>query len=515
MSPSESVPAEMRVCQQETPPPSSIAPSSSPESLALIDSTTEGASTAKHPGSHQQEPIQMTVDILPDDVLVYLFRLCLGLYGPSRRDVGWRKLARVCQRWRNLVFGSPLHLDVKLPCTARTSLRATLDVWPTLPISIKQNLCSSLSQVERKNILAILELHQRVCEIDLTDVSNELLDQVGQVMQKPFPILTKLLLESSSPTSLVLPDSFLGGSAPRLRVLELEHIPFPALPNLLMSTTGLRHLYLSSIPLSSYVSSQVMVTCLSQMTRLEKLVIGFYYPRFQYSRTSQSLPSPPMTRTTLPALTHLCFQGRCKYLEDLVASIDAPLLDTMSVSFFKRDTYNMPQLSKFISCTIQLRSPRRVDAVFYEDTIKVKLYLQTDLISRSVLDLEVFCRDPDQGLSSLTQLCQLLSSLSTLERLDIRRGGYGDSALSYNIENARWLELLRRFAGVKDLHITEPLGLPVMSALAVLAGDGVTVLPALQNIFLEGLQQSGSLRDNVDQLIAARQTISVHHWNIW
>jgi hypothetical protein len=90
-----------------------------------------------------------------------------------------------------------------------------------------------------------------------------------------------------------------------------------------------------------------------------------------------------------------------------------------------------------------------------------------------------------------------------LERLDIRRGGFNKSGLPYDIENTKWLELLRRFVGVKNLHITEPLGLPVMSALAAVAVDGVTVLPALQNIFLEGLQPSGSLQDNVDRLIAA------------
>lgn len=453
---------------------------------------------------------QMTIDILPDDVLVEIFHFYLDFFGSSSRGAGWKRLVQVCQRWRNVVFGSPLHLDVKLYCTARTSLRKMLDVWPALPISIS----SRLSHVERENVLAILELHQRVCEICFTGVPNELLEQVGQMMQKPFPALTKLLLGSSSPApeAWVLPDSFLGGSAPRLRVLELKHIPCPALPNLLMSTTDLRDLYLSSIPLTD-IPSQVMITCLSQMTRLKSLVIESDSSLFRPSQTS--LPSPASTRTILPALTYLRFRGWCNYLEDFVAGIDAPLLNTMSLSFFKRDTHNTPQLSNFISCTNRFRSPRRVDAVFYDHTIMVKLYLQTDLTSDSVLNLEILYRDPNRRLSSLAQLCRSLSSLSTLERLDIRRGRFNDPALPYNIENAGWLGLLRRFPGVKNLHITEPLGLPVMSALAVLAGDGVTVLPALQNIFLEGLKPSGSLRDNVDQLIATRQSISVDHWGRW
>lgn len=439
-----------------------------------------------------------------------MFHFYLSPFVSSRRGGGWRVLVQVCRRWRNVVFESPLHLGVKLRCTARTSLRGILDVWPALPISMKQH-CSTLSQVERDAIQAILELHQRVCEIDLTGISKNLFEQIGQTMRKPFPALTKLVLESDSPSLPELPHSFLGVSASRLRTLKLKHIPFPALPSLLLSTTDLRCLELYSIPPSTYIPSQVIVTCLSGMTRLHLLTIKFYSPQ---SRHSQSLPSSPSTRTILPALTHLRFRGRCNYLEDLVASINAPLLNTVSLSFFKSGTYDTPQLFKFISCTDQFRSPCRVDAFFYDNTIMVKVYLRTELASSSALELEVL--QSDWRLSSLAQLCHSsLSSLSTLERLDIRRGGFDTSGLPYNIEDAEWLVLLHRFASVKHLKVSKSLGLPVMSTLA--APAGMTVLPALQNIFLEGLQPSGSLRVVVDQLIAARQlsghSISVHNWD--
>jgi hypothetical protein len=292
---------------------------------------------------------QVTIDNLPDDVLVEIFQ---ALVGSSRRGAGWQGLVQVCQRWRNLVFGSPLHLGVRLCCTARTSLREILDVWPALPISINQHLCSILSQVERENLFAILELHQRVCEIDLTSMSNELVGQVGQTMQTSYPVLTELLLESSASSPPVLPNSVLGGSAPHLRIPELKHIPFLALPNLILSTTGLRtlELYFPSIPLATCIPPHVMVTCLSGMTRLKYLIIEFHSPRFRHSQTT------PSALTILPALTYLRFRGRCNYLEDFVANIDAPLLDTMSLTFFKRDAYNTLQLSKFINCTNQLRA---------------------------------------------------------------------------------------------------------------------------------------------------------------
>jgi hypothetical protein len=51
-------------------------------------------------------------------------------------------------------------------------------------------------------------------------------------MQVPFPelaALTLYLLQPPSETVPVVPDSLLGGSAPRLRLLTLIGIPFPRL----------------------------------------------------------------------------------------------------------------------------------------------------------------------------------------------------------------------------------------------------------------------------------------------
>ena len=67
------------------------------------------------------------------------------------------------------------------------------------------------------------------------------------------------------------------------------------------------------------------------------------------------------------------------------------------------------------------------------------------------------------------------------------------SHTTYRIQSG--LEHLRRFAAVKDLHITETFALSIMYALAGFAGDRVTLPLALQNIFFEGLQPSGSLRE--------------------
>lgn len=150
----------------------------------------------------------------------------------------------------------------------------------------------------------------------------------------------------------------------------------------------------------------------------------------------------------------------------------------MSLSFsnLKREAYNTLQLSKFIGYINQLGSLRRVDVVFYDHTIKLKLYPQTFPESDSTRELEVLYRHSAR-LSSLARLGSArpcFSSVCNLERLDIRRGKFDTSGLPYAIENAEWLELLHRFTGVKNLHITEALGLPVMSACNTRCGWGDT-----------------------------------------
>ena len=151
------------------------------------------------------------------------------------------------------------------------------------------------------------EHSNRICEIYIDDMTNSRWERFAAAMQKPFPELTHL--EVWTPDVVpVLPDSFLGGSAPRLRTLKLRRIPFPSIPKLLLSANGLVKLYLWDIPDSGYFSPDAMATALTVMTRLESLHLRFRSPR---SRPDpESRPLPPPTRFVLPALTKLSIQ-RC------------------------------------------------------------------------------------------------------------------------------------------------------------------------------------------------------------
>jgi hypothetical protein len=116
-------------------------------------------------------------------------------------------------------------------------------------------------------------------------------------MQVPFPKLTELRLFSDSKTLPVIPDSFLNGSAPRLRIFGLGGIPFPGLPKLLLSATHLVNLQLFNIPDSGYISPEAMAALLSASSSLRMLCLEF---QFTISPRLGKPPKSPSPKTLYP-----------------------------------------------------------------------------------------------------------------------------------------------------------------------------------------------------------------------
>jgi len=219
----------------------------------------------------------------------------------------WHTLVHVCRRWRNLAFTSPRHLNLQLLYKPhRRSVKEMLDIWPELPIYIDD--INYPSKKARDNIVAALRLNHRVSGIWLKLTSDSAWEALEPLMQRPFPALTLLWLGPGFPSKNGIPRSFLGGSAPSLRDLYLDRVPFTALPELLLSATNLVRLRYDDIPPSGYISPQAMVAGLSTLTRLETLSLVF--------RSPQSLPDRATlhTRTLLPSLTHLRFRGVPEYM---------------------------------------------------------------------------------------------------------------------------------------------------------------------------------------------------------
>jgi len=402
-------------------------------------------------------------------------------------------------------------------------VRETLDVWPALPIVI---FGDGLSTLGADNIIAALQHNDRVCEVGLWDVTSSQLERVAAVMQEPFPLLTILGLQGhsndnrseSSPTPAIVPDSFMGGSAPRLRSLHLSRIPFPGLPKLLLSANSLVHLFLSNIPHSGYISPDALVACLSALTSLKDVTFEFQSPRSRPGPGRVSRRPPPPTRTAFPALTRFSFKGVSEYLEDLVARIDTPLLDRLSITFFNQLIFNTPHLSQFISRIPKFQSPDEARIVFYDSAIEVSLPSPTRRFGYEALTLGISCKESDWQLSSLAQLCMsLLPALATVEHLYIREGGYTSPHWQDDIEDFQWLEVLHIFSATKNLHVSGEFLPRIAFALQELVGGRTAeVLPTLRSLFLEEVQSSEPVLGAIGDFVAARHLsghpISVSPW---
>ena len=460
--------------------------------------------------------------MLPDDVLLEIFHFHVDeawdeSENEEDRMKAWQSLVHVCRRWRSVVFGSPRRLELRLVCTPSTRTRDTVDVWPALPLVI---WAYHLNRGSVDNIVALLEhsdLVHRINQISLWYVSSSHLEDILEAMQVPFPELTHVDLRHYDRTEPVLPlsDSFLGGSAPRLRFFRLDHIPYPGLPKLLLSATHLTNLYLRDIPHSGYISPEAMVACLSTLTSLDGLSLGFESPLSRPDRESRRLPPP--TRIILPVLDRFWFKGVGEYLEDLMACIDAPRLGRLDITFFNDIVFDTPQLTRFISHTPMLEAFDVANFTLWEHTAGVTLSSTYEDFDER-LQVNISCRELDWQLSFLEQVCtSSLPPLSTSQDLYVSGHPWPKDCID-NIDYVQWLELFHSFPAVKNLYLSKELAPCVLPALQDLVGGRTTVVfPTLQNIFLEKLEESGPVQEGIGKFVAARQVtpypITISRWD--
>jgi hypothetical protein len=70
----------------------------------------------------------VTIDILPGDVLLIIFDYYVAEADEDQEYEEWQKLVHVCQKWRYVVFGSPLRLNLRILCSTGTPVREKLAV---------------------------------------------------------------------------------------------------------------------------------------------------------------------------------------------------------------------------------------------------------------------------------------------------------------------------------------------------------------------------------------------------
>ncbi|KAI0291826.1 hypothetical protein BC826DRAFT_1186718 [Russula brevipes] len=405
---------------------------------------------------------QTTIDDLPDDALLEIF----GFYLANKSRDEWHTLVHVCRWWRNVVFASPRHLDLRLLCRGDRSVRAMLDIWPTLPIHVMHYHNRSASERGPKNIIAALEHPDRVRQISIDNFPGAW-QALAAAMRVPFPELTVLRLRPRGTFVLDL----LGGSAPRLRTIDLSAIPFPAIRDLLLSAGDLVHLTLERL-------------------ELELLRLGIEPPQFHLDESS----SPPEERAVLPALAEFSFEGMSDYLEDFVARVDTPVLSRVYAEFSEDLVFDIPHFTQFIGRARGFKLSKAPECCFGHSP------------------------STDWEISSIALICNQLSPFfSLVKRLDlvVTHSPFQLRGID-SIESTLMLELFRPFSAIQGLYVSSSLVPLIAPALQEFIGERATeVLPNLRDLFLGEPVIPGSVQEAIQPFVDARRhsgrPIAIHY----
>jgi hypothetical protein len=432
----------------------------------------------------------VTIGKLSDEVLLAIFRHYLDA---SPRL--WSRIVHICRKWRRLVFASQRDLHLRLFCTHGTPVLKALNCWPALPIIAQYGGSLGLDQSapeDEDNIVAALKHTDRVISISLT-VTNSLLDRLSAI-ERPFSELEDLVLLSRYHSMwLTLPSSF--GWGTRLRTLHLTRVAFPALPQLLRSSTNLVDLQLHEVRSPGLFSPEALTDALSGMAQLRSLSLHFLPTNhIGVSPTSRE-------RVVLPALTRLEYQGITKYLENFVAGINAPRLVDIEITFFKDAISDLSQLSEFVDRIGIHKSHRQVEILSSEPAISVSF---TQLGVPAGIKLQAFFERLSEQLSFLAAVCTHFP-IFLYHVDDLRISATRKRRQEDNFYTGQWLNSMNSFTGVKYFHLDRNCPMNVVRALQHAEVRRGAVLPAMHKLYIpQPGQRHAPLTEEVVSLMTSR-----------
>ena len=440
--------------------------------------------------------IPETIEKIPDDILLCIFRHYLGATPRF-----WPTLASVCRIWRQIVFSTPLGLNLRLYCTYGTHFLKTLDLWPSLPIVVQYGGFLDLdppTPEDDENIITALKQSGRVGSISLT-ITSSLFERLSAILDSFLELeeLTLLSLDNMQPP---FPNSF--GWGPRLRTLQSTRISLPLLPQLLLPSRDLVDIQLLEIPSAGYFSPDAFASAISEMTQLETLSLHFLSlpPRRSYLR----LPPQSGERIILPSLTHLKYRETSKYLDSLVGWIDAPRLGDIDVTIFFQPTMDALQLGRFIE-RIEMQASLS-QAEIQTSARAISLCISHPGAPPRV-KLQISCERLDWQLSSMTQICNRFSPF--LFRVnEVGISSAQSSSRRGDMDGDSWSELIAALGGANDFRVSGVHVTDILCALHPAHGAQTTntaVLPSLSNLRVEQpMTTYGSLWDAVQSFITSR-----------
>ena len=427
------------------------------------------------------------IDILPDNVFLEIFSFSIEdpfEYASSHwHPREWKTLVHVCQRWRGIIFASPRRLDLHLRCSHGTPVRKNLVFWPaTLPLIVDyDNFGGPISPEDEDNIDAALEHPSRVRRVNI-HAKSPLMKKVITALWKSFPVLTHLDLTCHDSVHPVISRRILRGSnIPHLQHLYLRGISFPQLPSPFSSARNLVSLQLKVMPVNGYVSPDAMARSLAVLTRLKHLSIAFYE---DLSPSEQSRGHPyPQIRAVLPPLTSIYYEGESEYLEDFLAQIDTPRVDSLTIEYTLH-RIQASQLSWYIERTENLKIDQfmRAQLYFYTDNSLFGLnrsqgeWIESRFLMK-IIDEAYLEEHVWEMVHLIGQISAKFSKVNDLFT-------HGDNIVQWDgMGLAEWLPLFRLFPAVETLRLSGRLAVYVASAFEDSTEEMVTdVFPALNLI---------------------------------
>ncbi|KAN0136136.1 hypothetical protein V8E53_005996 [Lactarius tabidus] len=413
---------------------------------------------------------------LPNELLLVIFRHYL-----YTSPQGWPTLTHVCGGWRQVILTTPTGLRLRLYCTYGTPVLTNIDFWPSFPLVVSYGgspILNDPAPEDNENIIAALKQSGRVGSISLT-ITNSLLKNLSTISE-PFPILEELILLSRENVQVTPPSAFRWG--PRLRTLHLTSFPLPSLLQHLSPSTSLVDLRLHEIRSVVDFLPDAFANALSELAQLEAL--SLHFRTLPSRRTFVGLPPHPSSLIALPALKSLKYRGTSKYLDSLVARIDAPRLGDIGITFFGQPTMDASHLGRFIERIETLTSLDRADV--QTSTRAISICCSTPGALTQV-KLQISCEQLDWQLDSLTQICDQFSGF-LLRVQDLGISSTQSTSEKADVDSQQWRDLLHAFGGAKDFRLSSEHATDILWALFS-ADDAhttsTTVLPALCNLRIQ------------------------------
>jgi len=330
-----------------------------------------------------------------------------------------------------------------------------------------------------------------------------------KALSHPFPELESLEIRFTCDrhSELILPATFLSGSAPSLRRLTLQEVVPECLSPLLSSTTGLVELDLTlrvaygALPEASFIANLQRMSCLR---RLELKVT-----HRDINITPNSPPPPASAGDVVPLLklTDLIFIGYGPYLQMLVVSLAAPSLQHLDAEVWESTISPIPHLCRFICDTecqfiaVRLDFSRR----------KLRFSAQTCSKPGHAQPFRIIIPDT----FTLEEIGNMLSGpLSTVEGLVV---GW-DAPLSNLQPYIQWRGFFNHIRQVKTVQVPSVVALGVAHSLQLNGQEpALDFLPTLEQVtvhmtYLSPIEsnrndQYVSIRDAFEPLIAARKQV--------